>query len=121
MDYRSEKTLDSKCAPGVRFTIARMSFSRRIELTHRIWELAKKAEYLKAGSDPKEKLEAALVAGEIEQAYVSWGLLGVEGLAVDGQKATPELLMAAGPEELTREIIGAIKAECGLTSEETKN
>ncbi len=121
MDYRSERTLESKCVPDVKFTIARMSFGRRVELTRRVWELASRLECLAAGNDPKEKLEAALAAGEIERVYLNWGLLGIEGLVVDGQAATPELLAAAGPEELTREIIDAIKTESGLATDEAKN
>ena len=39
----------------------------------------------------------------------------VTGLDVDGIAATPELLASAGPEELFREAVAAIKAECGLS------
>jgi hypothetical protein len=121
MDYQSETTVESKTAPGVRFTIARMSLARRIELTRRIWELAAKVEHLEAGSEPREKLQAAVLAGEIDRVYLSWGLRGIEGLTVDGEPATPETAIARGPEELCREMVAAIKSECGLNAEETKN
>lgn len=121
MEYESEKTVESKAAPEVRFTIARMSFGRRLELTRRIWELAGKVEFLEAGNGPKEKLEAAVLAGEIDRLYLGWGLVKVEGLRLDGQEASPERLVASGPEDLCREILEAIKAECGLTEEERKN
>jgi hypothetical protein len=121
MQYESEKTIESGTAPGVKFTIARISLGRRIELTRRMWELARKVECLEAGDDPREKLEGALLAGEIDRLYLSWGLMRVEGLTLDGQPATPETLIAAGPEELCREILAAVKAECGLTEEERKN
>ena len=121
MDYQSETRVESKAAPGVWFTIARMSFGRRIELTRRIWELAAKVEHLEASTDVSEKLEAAVVAGEIDRVYLSWGLRKIEGLTVDGEPATPEVAMAQGPEELCREIVATIKSECGLSGEETKN
>ncbi len=121
MNYLSEKTVESSAAPGVCFTIARMSFGRRVELTQRIWELAGKVEYLRAGEDPRERLQAALLTSEVERAYLSWGLLRVHGLTIDGEAATPELVTERGPQELCREIVGAIKAECGLSDEERKN
>jgi hypothetical protein len=121
MDYRSEKTIESQSLPGVKFTITRMSFGRRIELTRRVWELAGKVECLNAGEDPREKLQAAVLSGEIDGLYLAWGLLRIEGLELDGEPATPERLIAAGPEELCREALAAIKAECGLTEAERKN
>ena len=42
-------------------------------------------------------------------------------LELDGVPATPESLAAVGPEELFREAIAAVKAECGLTDAERKN
>ena len=68
-----------------------------------------------------EKLEAALLAAEIDRLYVSWGLQDVTGLDVDGVAATPELLASRGPEDLFREAVSAIKAECGLSEQERKN
>jgi hypothetical protein len=121
MEYESEKTLESRTAEGVKFRIARMSLGRRIELTRRMWELARKVECLEAGDDPREKLEAALLRSEIDRLYLGWGLAGVEGLTLDGAPATPESLVAAGPEELCREILEAVKAECGLSEDERKN
>jgi hypothetical protein len=121
MDYESERTIESAAAPGVRFTIARMSFGRRVELIRLIRDLAGRTEYLRAGDDSNEKLEAALLATEIERLYLTWGLLKVDGLTIDGQPATLESIVASGPEELCREMASAIRAECGLTEEEQKN
>lgn len=121
MEYASETTVEAASAPGVRYTIARMSLGRRIALTRRIWELAGKAESLEAGTNPREKLEAAALTAEVEREYLRWGLKRIEGLTVDGVEATPEVLAASGPEELSREIVAAIKRECGLTDEERKN
>lgn len=121
MDYKSFVTIDSRSTPGVAFTIRRMSFERRVELTRRIRELAQKVEFLEAGNNAQEKIESALLAAEVDRLYLAWGLVKVEGIELDGDPATPESLVAAGPEELCREILAAIKAECGLTEAERKN
>jgi hypothetical protein len=121
MDYSSETRIESKAVPGVWFTIAKMSFGRRAELTERIWELAGRVEHLEAGSDARSKLEAAMVGGEIDRIYLSWGLRRIEGLTVNGEPATAEAAIAWGPEALCREMVAAIKAECGLTADEAKN
>ncbi len=121
MRYESTKTVESKVAEGVSFTIARMSFGRRIELTRRIRELSGRLEFLDAGEQAGEKVEAALLRGEIEKLYLEWGLREVHGLRIDGAEATVESLIEAGPEELCREVLEAIKHECGLTEEERKN
>lgn len=121
MNYESAVNIESKCRPGVSFTIRKMSFARRVELTQRIRQCAQKIEFLEAGNDPRETIEAALLATEIDQLYLCWGLAKVDGLELDGAPATPELLIAAGPEDLCREVLAAIKAECGLSGEERKN
>jgi len=45
----------------------------------------------------------------------------VGGLELDGSPATPASLASDGPEDLFREALAAVKAECGLTEEERKN
>ena len=121
MDYASTVTIESKVSEGVTYTIARMSFGRRIELTRRIRELGRKVEFLEAGDDIREKLEATLLAGEVERLYMEWGLREIGGLLIDGQEATIEALISDGPEGLCKEIVIAIKSECGLSEEERKN
>lgn len=121
MNYTTESVVESKIMPGVRFRIAKMSFGRRIELARRIRELAQRIEFLDAGENPQEKMDAALLASEIDRLYVSWGVKTVEGLELDGSPATPESLAAAGPEELFREALARVKTECGLSEAERKN
>lgn len=121
MEYASTVKYESKTAPGVTFTIVRMSFGRRIELTKRIGDLARRIEFLEAGSDFREKIEATVLEKEVERVYLEWGLKEVTGLVIDGREADPAELIESGPEELCREIVSAIKAECGLTEEERKN
>jgi hypothetical protein len=52
---------------------------------------------------------------------MTWGLRAVSGLELDGADATPELLAEAGPEDLFREALAAVRAETGLTEAERKN
>ncbi len=119
--YKSSKSMVSKALPGVRFVIRRMSFSRRLELCQRILEIAPRLEFLQASSEFSEKVEANLLGQEIENLYLCWGLVEVEGLLIDGETVTAERLIASGPEALSKEIVAAIQAECGLTEEERKN
>ena len=119
--YASTITVTSMALPGVTFTVGRMSFGRRMELFRRIREIAANLEYLEASTDFREQVEATLLEQEIENLYLRWGLVSIDGLAIDGQPATSELLLERGPETLAREIVASIKAECGLSDAERKN
>lgn len=119
--YTSTLTLESRLYPGVRFTICRLSFGRRLELIRRIGDLVRKLECLESSERDSDRVEAALLRGEIERAYFMWGLESVEGIEIDGQPATAEVLVERGPEDLVREIVEAIKTEAGLSEEERKN
>ena len=121
MNYESSAAREAASVPGASFVLHRVSFGRRMELLRRIRELALKAECLAAGSEPLEKMEAALLAAEIDKAFVLWGLKELRGLAIDGEAASPRTLVESGPEELFREILSAVKAECSLTETERKN
>ena len=119
--YASESVVASRTAPGVTFTIAKMSFGRRVELMRRVRELARRKEFLAASEEVGGKMDEALLNAEIERLFVTWGLKAVAGLAVDGSMASPELLAEAGPEELFREALAAVRRETGLSEEERKN
>jgi hypothetical protein len=119
--YESSVWFDAESRAGVRYGIVRVSFGRRIELARRIREIGRKAEYLEAGSDVRDKLEATVLGAEIDHAYLTWGLIGVEGLEIDGAAATAVCLIETGPVELAVEILARIKAECGLSEDERKN
>ena len=121
MDYGSYSLVNSKLADGVKYKVAKMSFGRRIELTRRIRELGARREFLEAGDSPGDKMDAALLASEIDRLYLMWGLQEIQGLELDGQPATPESLIESGPEDLFREALAAIKQECGLSEAERKN
>jgi hypothetical protein len=119
--YDSVVSIDSKAAPGVRFAIYRVSFGRRMELSRRVREISRKAEFLEAGTNLHEKIEANILAQEIDAMYLQWGLVKVDGLIIDGEAATAAQLLENGPEDLAREVVGAIKEQCGLTEAERKN
>jgi hypothetical protein len=121
MIYKSVKTVESAVAPGVTFEVARMSFDRRVELMRRVRELARRMEFLEAGQAPGDKMDAALLQTAIDRLFLTWGLRAVSGLDLDGVEATPELLAEAGPEDLFREALAAVRAETGLTEAERKN
>lgn len=119
--HESSRWFDAEACVGARYRIARISLGRRIELARRIREIGRKLEFLQAGNDPREKLEAAVLQTEIDRAYLEWGLEAVEGLDIDGEPATLESLIERGPLNLAMEILGKIRAECGLTEDERKN
>ncbi len=121
MNYESVRTIQSETAGGVAFTINRMSFGRRIELTRRIREVGAKLQFLASGEALEDKVEASLTAHEVDKLYFQWGLRSIDGLMIDGEAATPELLLSSGPEKFCLEVVQAIKEECGLTGEERKN
>lgn len=121
MHYESSVAIASKAQPGVVYQVARMSFGRRLELVRRIRELAPKIEFLEASGSARDEVEARLLSAEVDRLYLAWGLRSVSGLEIDGQKATPELLAEAGPEELFREALTAVKETCCLSEAERKN
>lgn len=121
VSYESTLSIESKSLDGVRFTINRISFRRRTELSRRVRELTQRAEFLQAGDELAEKIDAGILIQEVDAMYLRWGLVDLAGLQIDGEPATADRLLERGPEELTREIIQAIKAQCGLSESERKN
>jgi len=119
-DYPSVTWCDSQVMTGVRFAIRRVSLQRRIELNRQLRELTLQYEFLKTG-DASSQLEAALSDLLVAKLYIEWGLAGIEGLLIDGQKTTAVSLIAHGPEDLTSEIVQRIQAESSLTEDERKN
>lgn len=120
-DYTSRVV--KRCAkyPGVEYTIARLSLGRRIELGQRVREIGFQGDFLAASKNVLDQVDAAILQRRIDRVYLEWGLLGIKGFSIDGAEATPAMVIDAGPEELTREILGAIRAELQLSEEERKN
>ena len=121
MTYESEAVIESEVAPGVTFTVLKMSYGRRSELMRRIRELARRHEFLDASERLEDRMAAALLESEINLTYLKWGLRSISGLTVDGAEATPEILAEKGPETLFREVLKAVRAQAGVTPEERKN
>ena len=113
--WRRSKTID-----GVRFAIRRVSLTQRLELHKRVRELTLQYEFLKAGP-AADQLEATWADLLVRKLYVEWGLAGLEGLLIDGEAASVELLIDKGPEELVDEVVSALQEEIGLSEEERKN
>ena len=121
MTYESVKVVPSQVAEGVTYTVAKLSFARRMELMRQVRDLARRLEFLQADAEPAGTMEGALLRAEVDRLFLTWGLRAVSGLAIDGAAATPELLAEAGPEELLREALAAVRAETGLHASERKN
>ena len=120
MEYESAVTIESARA-GVTIQVRRMSFGRRLELMKRVRELARRVEFLEAGSAAGNRMDAGLARAEIDCAFVLWGVAGISGLRIDGAEATVEALVEHGPEDVFREALAAARREAGLTAEERKN
>jgi hypothetical protein len=121
LSYQSVIWKDAESYAGVRYAIAKISFGRRIELAKRIRQIVQKAQFLEAGTDVREKLEAAVLGAEADRIYLEVGLVEIDGLSIDGRPATPLMLIDQGPVPLATEILTAIKAECSLSENERKN
>jgi len=121
VSYESVLRSESKIIPGVTFAINRISYGRRMELSRQIRELSQRAEFLNAGDQLQDKIEGSLLAQEIDVMYLRWGLVGIDGLTIDGESATASQLIEKGPEALVREIVSAIREQCGLSEAERKN
>lgn len=121
VQYDSTVTLPSRSMPGVHFSVVRLSFARRMELARRVLGLSQRAEFCEAGQSIEDTVEANILGCEIDQLYLSWGLVEITGLSIDGVGATPALMAEKGPEDLAREMVDAIKAQCGLSENERKN
>ncbi len=68
-----------------------------------------------------EQSLAELVVGEINPALVKWGLAEIAGLLIDGRPATPESLLADGPEDLVHEIASEVSRLLRVSPAETEN
>jgi len=121
MEYESLVQYESPGYAGVSYKVRRISFARRLELLSRLRSLAARLEFERAGQRAAERIEAALLEGEMDRTLLEWGLESINGLAVDGAPATVAALFERGPEGLCREIAGRIRGECFLSEEQRKN
>src|SRR5690349_20900946 len=96
--YESVRWFESAAISGVRFAVRQPSLSNRIELTKQLHELTMRNEFLAGGREP-EQLELVLAEMLVQKLLVEWGLVAIEGLDVDGKRATTANLIEAGPEK----------------------
>jgi hypothetical protein len=119
--YESTVAVESAATPGVIYGVRRISFGRRCELARRVRELLKQKEFHDAGTAEQDKLEGALLGLEVDRLYLHWGLAYITGLTIDGEPATADAIFYSGPEALCREMVQAVRVQCGLTDDERKN
>ena len=119
--WESRKCVRSESRPEVEFTIARMTFGRRLELMKKVRELAARIEFFEAGKEESNRMEAGLLGAEMDRVFLEWGVEAVRGLEIDGEPATVASMIDRGPEPLVHEALGMVKAECGLSEAERKN
>lgn len=118
-NYESVAQKNSLLSPGICYRVERMSFGRRLELMKAIREMTTRIDFLE-GSGDAGRMETAILSAEVDRLYIRWGLKEVDGLVIDGLPATPESLLAVGPEELVQEALAFIRSECGLDEAEKK-
>ncbi|GAC1496116.1 MAG: hypothetical protein NVS1B6_00940 [Steroidobacteraceae bacterium] len=58
---------------------------------------------------------------DLQPTAIRWGLVQITGLDIDGQPATPESLLADGPDDLATEIADALDLLLRLSPEQQKN
>jgi hypothetical protein len=120
VNYESTVRTESQKCPEVSYVVERMSFGRRLELMKSVRDAAAKLEFYEASLSDADKMNASILSAEVDKIYVRWGLREVDGLLIDGERATPETLSTSGPEDLFREALTAVKQQCGLSEAEKK-
>lgn len=98
-----------------------MSLGRRLEMSRRIREFASRMEFAEAGESFADKVESTLLGLEVDRIYLEWGIIAIHGLELDGRTASVADQIESGPEALSREMVAAVRAECGLSEDERKN
>ena len=119
--WRSAEEYRSTKYPGVKYRVVKMSMGRRIDLTRRVKDMMKKLEFLNAGSSTNDKVDAAILAGEMDRLYWDFGLEAIEGLDINGEQTSLNGQFEKGPEDLSREILMRIKQNIQLSQDEQKN
>jgi len=110
----------TSCA-GVTCRIRKITFQRRLSLLRELRELARRYEFTAAGETVQDKYDAAVIQQEINKHYWDHFVLAVEGLSIDGVKASPETLWSDGPDNLVQEILKVVTSQAFLSADEAKN
>lgn len=101
--------------------VKRMTLGGRIELLERLYPLLKEAESMAAGASQSDQARRQLCTLKIHEALLSWGVVEVKGLRVDGWEISAVEFSSAAPEVLVDEVLQVIEGQVALTTAERKN
>lgn len=145
---QTQETKKSTTCEGVSFTIRKLSriqrslrdlpiFEQRLkadECSSRFWELTAQKEKAEKQGTVAPELTAQIASADYEfslylvgylyPASIRAGLVSIDGLEINGQPATPELLVTCATpdlDELVREIYSECEVASGLTVPQQKN
>jgi hypothetical protein len=148
MKYSSTLTVQSNAFPGVSFKLRKMSEARRSEFRLAIASIQDQIDANSRESarlmallpkdgdetaiDPQLQVQiegllrkqTALISGELNQAYVRWGLKSIDGLEHEDDDqpiVDADALISVGPPELFVEIAEAIIRASGMSEADLKN
>lgn len=107
--------------PGVTFTIRQMTLGHRIKLLRDLHGLYREVEFSNAGDSKSERLHAQLSSLRVDEVFLRWGVLAVEGMIVDGRPIAVEGLSEFAPLRLVTEILSRIRECIALNLDEEKN
>jgi len=114
-------SFDSAEYHGVTFTIRRMTLRQRIYLLTDLHALYREHDFSKAGTSQADRINAHLSSLRIDEIFLRWGVLAIEGLSVDGKRLCVEDLAEYAPEGLVREILFRIRESIALDPGDEKN
>jgi len=120
-DIASYASFESEAYPGVEFRVRKMTLRQRIALLSELRELYQEAEFGKAGSSGSDQIRAQVSGLRIEERFLKWGVVQVQGLVVDGREVAVDELAEWAPEPLASEMLRRIAQCIGLTPGEEKN
>lgn len=107
--------------PGVSFTIRQMTLRHRIKLLKEVHDLYREAEFSTAGSSKADRLNAQLSSLRVDEVFLRWGVIAVEGLVVDGRPIAADEVGELAPECLASEMLSRVRECMSLSSDEEKN
>jgi hypothetical protein len=139
-NYTTTLRKESKTYPGVFYTLSKMSEARRAKLrldiapaTSKVRSLLRdmrRLEEVPVDERTADQLEDlmrmadeldTIAGGDIDPAWLRWGLRKLEGLTIDDVEADVEMLISDGPPALFSEIVDVIKKTAQLNGEDEKN
>jgi hypothetical protein len=116
LDLQTDRTFSSAVAPGLRFTLRRISLATRMRFLARNHEVLQQLRFLAAGSDELAERERAVAA----ELTLSLDLLRCTVVAISGDGAPPhdvalpEWVLEEAPAGLAVEVLRHATAEFSL-------